>query len=310
LPRQAACERVKGVRRGLVLTLAGLVALVCASPASASYHLMKIREIATDPAGANSSYIELQMWAPGQNFVNTHKVTFYTASGGLLASFALTKDVANGQNQSTILIGDTATPVTPDFTYDQLGDALLTYGPGGAACWDVIDCVSWGNFNNTSGTPLPAPTGANAPAIPVGSALQRSIAPGCATLLEDADDTNSSSADFAVTAPSPRNNSTAPTEQPCGGGGGGGGGDTQAPDTTITKAPKSKTPKTTAKFKFKSTEGGSTFECKLDKGAFQSCTSPQTYKKLKPGKHKFQVKATDAAGNADPTPAKAKFKVT
>ena len=33
-------------------------------------------------------------------------------------------------------------------------------------------------------------------------------------------------------------------------------------------------------------------------------------KKLKDGKHRFQVVATDPAGNADPTPAKDGFKVS
>jgi len=32
-------------------------------------------------------------------------------------------------------------------------------------------------------------------------------------------------------------------------------------------------------------------------------------KHLDEGKHKFKVRATDAAGNTDPTPAKDKFKV-
>jgi Right handed beta helix region len=95
-----------------------------------------------------------------------------------------------------------------------------------------------------------------------------------------------------------------------GGGGGGGGGssaDTVAPQTTITKAPPKKTHKTTVKFKFKASEPAS-FRCKLDKGKFKKCRSPKTYKKLKPGKHVFQVRATDAAGNVG-KPAKRKFTV-
>ena len=261
---------------------------------------MSVREVATNPAGPNTAYLELQMYAPGQNLVNGHAVTFYTATGSLLASFALTSNVTNGDNQRTILIGDTATAGAPDFTYDQLSDAIQTYGPGGAACWDTIDCVSWGNF--TGAASLPSPPGAPATAIADGSALVRSIAPGCATLLEAGDDTNTSSADFALAAPSPRNNSVTPTEKACTGGGG-------APDTTITKAPKAKSAKTKAKLKFTSSKAGSTFECKLDKGAFESCSSPTKYTKLKPGKHKFKVRAIDADGNADPTPAKAKWKV-
>ena len=42
---------------------------------------------------------------------------------------------------------------------------------------------------------------------------------------------------------------------------------------------------------------------------FSACTSPKKYKGLQPGKYKFEVRAVDAAGNADPTPDKDKFKV-
>jgi hypothetical protein len=73
--------------------------------------------------------------------------------------------------------------------------------------------------------------------------------------------------------------------------------DKTAPKVTIKKAPKAKSTATTAKFKFVSNEAGSTFQCKLDKGKFKKCKSPKTYKKLKPGKHVFKVKATDGAGN-------------
>jgi CSLREA domain-containing protein len=81
------------------------------------------------------------------------------------------------------------------------------------------------------------------------------------------------------------------------------------PDTKITKAPKAKSSQTTAKFKFKSTVAGSSFECKLDKGKFKKCRSPKSYKKLKPGKHVFKVRAVGPTGVKDPTPAKKKFTV-
>lgn len=58
-----------------------------------------------------------------------------------------------------------------------------------------------------------------------------------------------------------------------------------------------------------------TFQCAL-KGAkpelreFTDCGETKAkYKRLKPGKKKFRVRAIDAAGNVDPTPAKAKWKV-
>jgi parallel beta helix pectate lyase-like protein len=84
--------------------------------------------------------------------------------------------------------------------------------------------------------------------------------------------------------------------------------DTTKPKVTIKSGPKAKSTVTTAKFKFVSDEAGSKFKCKLDKKAFANCKSPKTYKKLKPGKHTFKVKATDAAGNVSAVPMR-KFTV-
>ncbi len=85
-------------------------------------------------------------------------------------------------------------------------------------------------------------------------------------------------------------------------------GDTNPPDTTITKRPKDKTKKKTATFEFSSSESGATFECGLDGGAFAPCTSPDTLK-VKKGKHSFEVRARDAAGNVDGSPATDSWKV-
>lgn len=83
------------------------------------------------------------------------------------------------------------------------------------------------------------------------------------------------------------------------------------PDTTIGSHPKEaiKTTKkkVKVKFSFSSTVAGATFECKLDKGSFEPCSSPKSYK-AKLGKHKFSVQAIGAAGT-DPSPATFSFKV-
>lgn len=90
---------------------------------------------------------------------------------------------------------------------------------------------------------------------------------------------------------------------------GGGSGDTTPPDTVIDSAPSSPTNATTADFGFHATEAGSTFECSLDGAAFASCTSPASYPSLAEGGHTFAVRATDAAGNPDSSPATASWTV-
>lgn len=79
--------------------------------------------------------------------------------------------------------------------------------------------------------------------------------------------------------------------------------DVTPPDTTITSGPPSTTSLTSASFTFTSSEAGSTFEVRLDGGSWTSATSPKSYTGLLPGSHTFEVKATDSAGNTDPTPA-------
>src|SRR5205085_2400286 len=57
-----------------------------------------------------------------------------------------------------------------------------------------------------------------------------------------------------------------------------------------------------ASFRFVSSEAASSFECRLDGGPWGACSSPKTYTALAAGSHTFDVRAIDAAGNADSTP--------
>jgi hypothetical protein len=81
------------------------------------------------------------------------------------------------------------------------------------------------------------------------------------------------------------------------------GGDTTPPETAIASGPSGTVTATTAAFAFSSSETGSSFECRLDAAAWASCTSPMSYSFLAAGNHTFDVRATDAACNTDPTPA-------
>src|SRR5439155_2401493 len=79
--------------------------------------------------------------------------------------------------------------------------------------------------------------------------------------------------------------------------------DTTAPDTSITANPSNPTNPTGASFSLTATEGGSSFQCELDGAGFSACSSPKSYSGLAEGSHTFKVKATDAAGNTDASPA-------
>jgi CSLREA domain-containing protein len=79
--------------------------------------------------------------------------------------------------------------------------------------------------------------------------------------------------------------------------------DTAAPQTTITSGPPATTSSTSGTFTFTANQQGSSFECSLDGAAFTACTSPRDYTGLASGAHHFSVRASDAVGNTDATPA-------
>ncbi len=192
----------------LLLVLGGLFAAI---PAQGSFHLMKVREVFPDPATAD--YIELQMTAAGQNLVGGHTVTVYNSNGVLTGGPFALSDVASGANQSTILIGDTGV-VDADLTIGGLDIG----GGGGAVCYDdgaPPDCVAWGGITDQGLLPDMQSAVASPAGVTPGSALRRTISRGCATLLDDPDDTNDSAADFSEVLPDPRPNATAPIETAC-----------------------------------------------------------------------------------------------
>ncbi len=86
--------------------------------------------------------------------------------------------------------------------------------------------------------------------------------------------------------------------------------DATPPETTIASGPTGSTSANTASFGFNSSEAGSTFACRIDSGSWGSCGSPKDYPGLAAGDHQFSVRATDAAGNTDATPASRNWTVT
>ena len=80
------------------------------------------------------------------------------------------------------------------------------------------------------------------------------------------------------------------------------------PNTSITSGPLLASTSRNASFSFTGTDDATApasllFECRLDGAAFAPCTSSQSYSSLPLGAHTFQVRAKDALGQLDPTPA-------
>ncbi|HEX2129224.1 MAG TPA: Ig-like domain-containing protein, partial [Solirubrobacterales bacterium] len=119
-----------------------------------------------------------------------------------------------------------------------------------------------------------------------------------------------------------------------GGGGGGGGGSSlipaggtivvpanaqpsvrlsyTIPNTGIASAPDEATSDTTPTFAFEASEGGSSFECRIDSTDdvdFEPCDASFTAPVQDEGTHTLDVRAVNAMGNFDATPASVTFRV-
>lgn len=79
--------------------------------------------------------------------------------------------------------------------------------------------------------------------------------------------------------------------------------DSIAPEITLTAVPAAKTSAKNAQFEIASTEATAKLEGSLDGGDWQSIASPWVLSNLVDGPHRVSVRATDAAGNGDATPA-------
>lgn len=271
--------------------------LLGVAPASATFHLIKVREVY--PAG-NASFVMLQMLEVGENQVAGHHLVMYNSNGTVADNFTLPNSVdPNSENNSTILIGGPGYAAAfpgPDKSLDELDPNMNLSPAGGAVCWiegEPPDCVAWGNFTG----PLPAhspPYVVGSPASPsgvtAGKALRRSVAAGCATTLETGDDTNNSAADFSEVTPEPRNNQMPRMGEDC-----------DLPTVNISIKPTNPTTQTSAQFVFESDPPGAALQCKFDTGPFVTCihddTEPFEYPgPLADGSHTFQVRATNTKG--------------
>ena len=84
--------------------------------------------------------------------------------------------------------------------------------------------------------------------------------------------------------------------------------DTVPPETQLLGGPSAVTASRSAELRYSGSALGGTpvtaFECRLDEGPWATCAaSPVTLSELAGGPHRFEVRARDAAGNVDATPA-------
>lgn len=204
-------------RTALGAALAVAMTMGIASGASAAPQVL-IREVhrGTTPS---SDYVMLQMTADGQNNLAGNYIDLLDGSGMAGGEYEL-PNVPNGQNQRTVLIGNTGV-IGADFT--DAGVALSTDGGvclsthGGYNGTGGFDCVAWGNFTGST-HPLSSPalpTVLGGVGLAKGQTLVRTIARGCATALDPPDDTNSSVDDFSLGTANPRGNSLVASETLC-----------------------------------------------------------------------------------------------
>lgn len=181
-------------------------ALLSASAQSA-FHLMKVVQVFPGTAAApDAQYVMIQMYSGGQNQLSGHGITVFDAAGTQVQQFLFAGAVANGANQSRVLI---ATPEAVAFfgLSADLSMSAALLSAGGKVCFDSQpeDCVAWGNYSGSLvgiGTPYNVAGGLRSGR----AAIRRLDIAGGATSLEAADDTNNCANDFIEGLPDVRNN--------------------------------------------------------------------------------------------------------
>jgi hypothetical protein len=284
-------------RLGLCLAGALTGLLLLAAPASATFHLMKIREVY--PHGT-ASYVELQLLESGEYQVGGHHLVSYNANGSIADDFTLPSNASSASRaNATILITGSgyaaAFPSGPGT--DELDNSMNLSEAGGAVCWvegEPPDCVAWGNFTGplpTHDPPLLVGSPVSPSGVTAGKALLRKITPFCPTFLEGRDDSDDSATDFSEQNPNPRNNASPVAEQLC-----------SVPETTIDSKPTSPTKATAASFTYHALGTVDELECKLDEDDFATCAGSglSIPGPLANGVHTFQVRAVTSQGTGLP----------
>lgn len=213
------------MKGGSAVRAAVVAALVCGyvvvplTPARALFHLMMVTEVlAGTSTSPDAHLIEMQMYAANQRFLAGHEVAVFDAAGEEIAAFAFTGPVAEGADQSHVLLATEQAETEFGVEADLAMTPVLTAG-GGSVCFrsadgGPIDCAAWGNYSGddaATGTPFNATLGL----LPGRSMTRVTTGGSDPEALDAGDDTNDSEADFEDAAPSPSNNAGgAPEPEP------------------------------------------------------------------------------------------------
>jgi len=193
-------KTVQARTRGRWLLAAGLLGALAATPARGAFHEILIVEVFVGSAAApDAQYVVLQMYNGGQTALGPHPMRFFDAAGASLgtASFGT---ITNGADDAWILIATS----TAESLFGVSADLRVPPSmpvTGGKVCFDTVDCFAWGTYSGSS-------TGVGTPFSELADdiAARRNFG----VILELADDTNDSTADFIPDIDvRPRNNAGA-----------------------------------------------------------------------------------------------------
>ncbi len=228
-----------------------------------------------DATGENPTLTWDQLVALGINDgPNTFNVKVRTTVDVVTPALVITSSA------TTLTVNNTAPDLTAPSDQTAVEDVATDFSlgsfadPGVEGSWTVT--VDWGD--GSTATVFPVTTAGS-----LGTQSHTYVQPGSYTVTVTVDDGEiTDTATFGVTV-----------------------SDVTDPETTIDSNPANPTNSTTATFTFSGTDNVAvtSFECSLDGALFATCTSGETYNNLTDGSHVFEVRAIDAAGNVDETPA-------
>jgi len=288
----------------LAAAVAGLATLLLASPAAAASKigLADAGSFVVCPAG--STYVQMGSGAPTPSYA-------VPAGGGVVTAWEVEVSAPSGASMALKLFRPSATANT--FTvvgqsgFEPVATGLQTFAtrvpvqPG-----DMLGFTTGSTSISGCLRPTPSPADLRGGSPNTDPAFGAAFTP--ATLISQ----QALSVAAVVEADADADGFGDETQDACPASTGTANGcDVLAPETTIEK-PKKKLEthrkKALAKFRFSSNEPGATFRCQIDRGPEVDCVSPYRRRVLR-GKHTFEVRAIDAAGNPDPAPAIVAFRV-